>query len=77
MTLDKFIYIERKLGIRRTIVLMVTVWMSFKAFAWAAVYATGLATVDAGAALIIAAVTGPVSVLQKYVFEAYISAKGN
>lgn len=76
MTLDKFIYVENKLGIRRSVVLFVTLWMTYKAFEWAAIYATGLATVDAGAALIIAAVTAPITYLQKVVFDAYIAAKG-
>lgn len=67
---------ERKLGIRRSIVLLVTLWMTYRAFAWAATYANGLETVDVAAAAIIAAVTAPISYLQKVVFEAYIAAKG-
>lgn len=75
MTLDKFIYVENKLGIRRSIVLFTTLWMTYTAFDWAAVYAGGLAAVDAGAALIIAAVTAPITYLQKVVFDAYLEAK--
>lgn len=75
MTLDKFIYVENKLGIRRSVVLFATLWMTYKAFDWAAEYASGLTTVDAGAALIIAAVTAPISALQVAVFNAYILAK--
>jgi len=77
MTLEKFVWFENKLGVRRTIVLFVTLWMTYRAFGWAAEYASGLPSIDAGAALIIAAVTGPVSILQKYVFDAYILAKGS
>ena len=67
---------ERKLGIRRTIVLFVTLWMTWRAFEWAAHYAvSGMETNGLEAAAIIAAVTAPISYLQKTVFEAYISAK--
>lgn len=67
---------ERKLAMRRTTVLFVTLWMTYRAFDWAAHYA--LSTSDTNgfeAAAIIAAVTAPISYLQKTVFEAYISAK--
>jgi len=73
--LDRAAQVEHKLAIRRSVVLFVTLWMSYRAFDWAAAYATGLTTVDAGAALIIAAVTAPITYLQKVVFDAYISAK--
>lgn len=68
---------ERKLAMRRTTVLFVTLWMTYRAFDWAAHYA--LTTSDTNgfeAAAIIAAVTAPISYLQKTVFEAYISSKG-
>jgi len=76
-TLDTIIDYERRLAIRRSIVLFATLWMTYRAFGWAAEYASNLPSVDAGAALIIAAVTGPISILQKYVFDAYIAAKGD
>lgn len=75
--LDIIIDYERRLAIRRTIVLFVTLWMTYRAFGWAAEYANNLPTIDAGAALIIAAVTAPITYLQKVVFDAYIAAKGN
>lgn len=75
MTFDKFIWMENRLGLRRSVVLFVTLWMTYRAFSWAALYAGGLATVDAGAALIIAAVTAPITYLQKVVFDAYLEAK--
>lgn len=76
MTLEKLIWFENKMALRRSVVLFVTLWMTYSAFAWAATYASGLAAVDGGAALIIAAVTAPITYLQKVVFDAYISAKG-
>lgn len=75
MTCSDIMQWERKLAIRRSIVLFVTLWMTYKAFDWAAVYAGSLDTVDASAALIIAAVTAPITYLQKVVFDAYIAAK--
>lgn len=66
---------EHKLAIRRSVVLFVTLWMTYRAFAWAAAYANSLQTVDANAALIMAAVTAPITYLQKVVFDAYIAAK--
>lgn len=74
-TLASVVQWERKLAMRRSIVLFVTLWMTYRAFDWAAVYAGSLTTVDASAALIVAAVTAPITYLQKVVFEAYIAAK--
>lgn len=68
--------IERTLAVRRSTVLFVTLWMTYRAFEWAAHYATsGMETNGAEAAAIILAVTAPVTYLQKVVFEAYISSK--
>ena len=67
---------ERKLAVRRSAVLFVTLWMTYRAFDWAAQYAlTTSETSGLEAAAIIAAVTAPISYLQKSVFEAYISSK--
>ena len=67
---------ERKLALRRSTVLFITLWMTYRAFDWAAKYAmSGMETNGLEAAAIIAAVTMPVTYLQKVVFEAYISAK--
>ena len=74
-TLDIIIDFERRLAIRRSIVLFITLWMSYRAFGWAAEYASNLPSVDAGASLIIAAVTAPITYLQTAVFAAYIGAK--
>lgn len=67
---------EKKLAIRRSTVLFVTLWMTYRAFEWAAHYAlSGIETNGTEAAAIIFAVTAPITYLQKVVFEAYISAK--
>lgn len=78
MTLDAFVVWERKLALRRSVVLFVTLWMTWRAFEWATVYAA--ATLDSDlnglkAATTIAAVTFPVTYLQKVVLEAYIKSK--
>jgi hypothetical protein len=68
--------IEDRLAVRRTIVLAVTVWMTWRAFAWAAEYAeANAATSGVDTAAIIAAVTAPITYLQVAVFNAYINAK--
>lgn len=67
---------EKKLGIRRSTVLFVTLWMTYRAFEWAAAYAHATSlTSGLEAAAIIAAVTAPITYLQTSVFKAYISAK--
>ena len=67
---------ERKLAVRRTAVLFTTLWMTFRAFDWAAQYAiSGMETNGLEAAAIIAAVTAPITYLQKEVFKAYISSR--
>lgn len=68
--------LERKLAVRRSVVLFVTLWMTFRAFDWAAQYASSGQGSGVEAAAIIAAVTAPITYLQKVVFEAYIKAKG-
>lgn len=67
---------ERKLALRRSVVLFTTLWMTYRAFDWAATYAlSGLETNGAEAAAIILAVTAPITYLQKEVFKAYISSR--
>jgi hypothetical protein len=73
---DTIVLWEKKLAIRRTVVLFVTLWMTYRAFDWATVYAMaiiGKSGIEAAA--IIAAVTAPISALQVAVFRAYISSK--
>lgn len=79
--IDTFCAWERRLGLRRTAVLFVTLWMTWRAFDWAAAYASALIAVGGddkwvAAAAMIAAVTAPISALQAAVFKAYISSKG-
>lgn len=67
---------ERKLALRRTTVLFVTLWMTYRAFEWAAHYAmSGMETNGMEAAAIIAAVTAPICALQAAVFKTYADSK--
>lgn len=82
MNLQTFSDLEQKLGIRRSVVLFVTLWMTWRAFTWAAEYASALVALGStdswvAAAAMIAAVTAPISMLQASVFKAYIEAKSS
>jgi hypothetical protein len=59
----------------RSFVLYVTVWMTWEAFNWAAIFATTTDKQGADVALIIAAVTAPISILQGYVFKTYSESR--
>lgn len=59
----------------RSGVLYVTVWMTWLAFDWAAKYAYDTDKPGADIALIIAAVTAPISVLQGFVFKVYSDSR--
>jgi hypothetical protein len=78
--LETFTNWEKQLGLRRSAVLFVTVWMTWRAFTWAAEYASALIALGStdswvAAAAMIAAVTAPISMLQAAVFKAYIESK--
>ena len=79
--LETIVRWERGLGIRRTAVLGVTLWITVKSYFWAADFAyaaikTGFSNETALATgAIILAVTGPISYLQKVVFDSYIGSK--
>ena len=60
----------------RSGVLYVTVWMTWLAFDWAAGFAYGSTKTGSDIALIIAAVTAPISVLQGFVFKVYSDSRG-
>jgi len=79
LTIETVAKWEGMLGVRRTTVLMVTVWMTWRAFTWAAEFAShvSLSSGDSSlaAAAIIAAVTAPISMLQAAVFKAYLNSK--
>lgn len=72
--------LDDRLALRRSVVLFVTLWMTWRAFDWAAQFAY-VVMVKADNNLMLAAgglvvaVTAPVAYLQKVVFDAYISAK--
>ena len=59
----------------RSFVLYITVWMTWEAFNWAAVFATTTTKEGADVSLIIAAVTAPISVLQGFVFKVYSESR--
>lgn len=59
----------------RSFVLYVTVYMTWLSFEWAAVFATTTEKTGADVALIIAAVTAPISVLQGFVFKTYSESR--
>lgn len=79
--LERFVALESALGLRRTIVLFVTLWLTWRSFQWATEYAYVLIKADnntlVAAAAMIAAVTAPITYLQKVVFDAYISSKSD
>lgn len=80
MNIDSFVQWEEKLAVRRSAVLFITLWMTWRAFTWAAAYASA-ATVTGDSAVavaaMIAAVTAPITYLQAAVFKSYIESKGS
>jgi hypothetical protein len=69
---------EEKLAVRRTVVLFMTLWMTWRAFTWSAAYASSMGANNEtmlAAAAMIAAVTAPITYLQVAVFKAYIESK--
>lgn len=76
MTVETILLWEKKLALRRSIVLFVTLWMTYRAFDWAAHYAlSGMETNGLEAAAIIAAVTAPITALQGWIFKTYSDSK--
>lgn len=59
----------------RSAVLYVTVWMTWEAFKWAAMFATTTDKTGIDVAAIIGAVTGPISILQGFVFKVYAEGR--
>lgn len=75
-TPESFTAWDNALGARRTAVLGITLWMTWRSFLWATDFALLNAERDgATTALVIAAVLAPISVLQGYVFKAYLESK--
>jgi hypothetical protein len=58
-------------SIVRRIVLFLTVWMTWRAFQWAAVFAASTPKSGMEVAAIIAAVTAPITYLQSAAFKTY------
>lgn len=75
--LDKFAaWLDRRHFVSvRSATLYVTLWLTYEAFAWAAQYAHATTLDGLGAAAVIGAVTGPISILQGWVFREYMEAK--
>lgn len=75
--MDKFIaWADRRNFISvRGFTLYITLWMSWKAFAWAAVFASTTTLDGLQSAAMIAAVTAPISALQGFIFKYYMEAK--
>ena len=76
MTIDEFAHLENKLALRRSAVLFITLWMTWRAFAWAALFAQATDMPGLDAAAIIGAVTAPITYLQAAAFKSYIDSKG-
>ena len=73
--LDRLFQIIDKHGLVRRSVLGVTLWMTWKAYVWASLYAIESARTGTDVALIIAAVLAPITVLQGHAFQAYIGSR--
>lgn len=63
-------WVDRRQVVRR-IAFFTTLWMTWQAFTWAAVFAETSSRVGIDVAAIIAAVTAPVAALQGYIFSSY------
>lgn len=76
----KFAEVEERLALRRTLVLFLTVWMTWRVTAWGFDFGMAALKLDAagvaGAGILLGAITAPIAFLQKAVFELYIKAKG-
>jgi hypothetical protein len=75
MTLDRFLQIEQALGIRRTLVLFLSIWLTYDSYQWAAQFATWTERTGVEVAAIIGAVTAPVSWIVVAVFKVYAEGK--
>lgn len=67
-------FVDSRAVVRR-IAFFVTILMSWESFVWARDFATTTAKTGAEVGLIIAAVTGPVSLLQGFVLKVYSDAR--
>lgn len=73
--MDRFwTWVDKRSVIRR-VVLGVTLWMTWRAFAWAAEFAEATDKSGMDVAAIIAAVTAPITYLQAAVFKTYAEGR--
>lgn len=73
--IDRLFQIIDKHGLVRRAVLGVTLWMTWKAYVWASLFAIESARNGMEVATIIAAVLAPITVLQGHAFQAYIGSR--
>lgn len=67
--------VEQKLALRRTLVLFLSIWLTYDAYQWAAQFAVYTERAGVEVAAIIAAVTAPVSWITVAVFKTYTEGK--
>lgn len=73
--LIKYVADTRNFVSVHTVTLGVTLWMTFEAYHWAGMFALQTEKTGAEVALIIGAVTAPITYLQKAVFEIYSQSR--
>lgn len=61
-----------KVEVARPVTLGVTLWLTYHSYQWAATFAEESTRTGVEVAMVIAAVIAPISLLQGYVFKAYI-----
>lgn len=75
MTMERLVKLESAIGLRRTIVLFLSIWLAYDSYQWAAQFATWTDRTGIEVAAIIGAVTAPVSWIVIAVFKTYTEGK--
>lgn len=80
MNWDRFIKVERDLGVRRTALVTVVMWMTWEAYQWSAAFAYVVVVktdnnLMLAAAALVGAVIAPISWLTKTVVGMYFDSK--
>lgn len=75
MTMERLVKLESAIGLRRTIVLFLSIWLAYDSYQWAAQFATWTDRTGIEVAAIIGAVTTPVSWIVIAVFKTYTEGK--
>ena len=75
MTVERLVKLESAIGLRRTIVLFLSIWLAYDSYQWAAQFATWTDRTGIEVAAIIGAVTTPVSWIVIAVFKTYTEGK--